>query len=143
MDLNQIYTVLDITFQTLYEHMDKDGLHFEKDVLQPNKVKLTPEEGERIWDVLMASGLADSIIGFGNGGKLEITPAGIQMMTRYGSYKNYIASQQSGVQPSQVTIQLERPDNQAKTKSGASKSPPKPVKIKKPVPAKRSGKSSK
>jgi hypothetical protein len=100
--------------------MDKKGLHFEKQILWPNKFKVKPHDIEKLWDILLATGMADSIIGFGNGGKLEITPAGIQMMTRYGSYKNFLASQQFGQPPGQLTIQLVNPDNGKEPPAGES-----------------------
>lgn len=141
MDTNQMYDVLDLTLKTLYENMDKGGLHLENDILQPNKIKLKPEETGKVWDVLMATGLADGIIGFGNSGKVDITPAGIQMMTRYGSYKNFLVAQQAAVQPQpQLTIQLAQDDGKA-PKKAAGKSVPKPVK--KALPAKKEARSKK
>jgi len=106
MDANQMTEILDTVFRTLYENMDKGGLLFEEELLRPNKIALTQSETERLWDILRSTGFAGSIVGFGNEGKLEITPAGIQMMMRYGSYKNFLASQNIGQGPQQVTIQL-------------------------------------
>jgi hypothetical protein len=127
-----MYTVLDTIFKTLYMHSDRDGLDLEKDILRPHRIKLTPPEIDRIRDVLLASGLAGSIIGFGRGGKLEITSAGLQMMTRYGSYQNFLMAQQSGSQaPSQqLTIQLVNPEEE---KTQADKAPARaPAKTPKP-----------
>lgn len=115
MDTTLLTETLDAIFGTLYENMDKDGLLFREQILHPNKIRLTEAEEERVWDVLRASGLAASIVGFGNRGKLELTPAGIQMMTRFGSYKQFLASQ--GNPAPQLTIQLadagDPPDKQA------------------------------
>lgn len=129
MDHDKVNDILDATFKTLFNNMDQNGLHFEKQILGPNKFRVQPKEIDQLWDVLLASGLADSIIGFGNEGKLEMTPAGIQMMTRFGSYKNFLASMSPGPQlPPQVTIQLSGSDKPAK-KPGPKTSPgPRPTK---------------
>lgn len=141
MDTTQMYDVLDLTFRTLYDNMDKGGLHFENDILQPNKIMLKPEEIGRLWDVMMATGLADGIIGFGNGGKVDITPAGIQMMTRYGSYKNFLMAQQAAIQPQpQLTIQLAEDPSDTKVKP-AGKPQVKPAK--KAAPKKKAASSKK
>lgn len=105
METSQMTDILDAVLRTLYENMDKDGLSFEKELLGANKIKVSSAESDKIWDVLRATGLVVRIVGFGSGGKLELTPPGIQMMTRFGSYKNFLASQNTGVPP-QVTISL-------------------------------------
>jgi len=106
MDANQMTEILDTVFRTLYENMDKGGLLFEEELLRPNKIALTQPETERLWDILRSTGFVGSLIGFGNEGKLEITAPGIQMMTRYGSYKHFLAAQNIGQGAQQVTIQL-------------------------------------
>lgn len=126
MTTEQMYAVLNTVFESLYTHSDRDGLDLEKEILKPHRIKLTPAEIDRIRDVLLASGLADSIIGFGRGGRLEITPAGLQMMTRYGSYRNFLAAQQtSGQAPSQqLTIQLVNPEDERAVADPAPALPP-------------------
>ena len=106
MEATRMTDILDTVLRTLYEHMDKDGLNFDQDLLAANKIELSPEESDALWDVLRATGLADSIIGFGKEGRLELTSAGIQMMTRFGSYRNFLAAQKTGVPP-QVTISVQ------------------------------------
>lgn len=105
METSQMTDILDAVFKTLYEHIDKDGLSFEKELLGANKIKVSPAESDKIWDVLHATGLVGSIVGFGSEGKLELTSPGIQMMTRFGSYKNFLAAQNTGATP-QFTISL-------------------------------------
>jgi hypothetical protein len=145
MTTAQMYAILDTIFKSLYMHSDRDGLDLEKDILKPHRIKLTPLEIDRLRDVLLASGLADSIIGFGRGGKLEITPAGLQMMTRYGSYQNFLLTQQSGSQApaQQLTIQLVNPEEEKPPKDKkpalAPVKAPKPTRtkpVRKPKPSK-------
>lgn len=144
MTTDQMIDILDTTFKTLYNNMDKNGLHFEKQILWPNKIKVKPKESEMIWNILMSTGLAGSMVGFGNEGKLEINTAGIQMMTRFGSYKNFLATQQGAAHPLQsLTIQLANPevkDSQLQTKPLADPSQPevhpsKRIPPSKPVPS--------
>lgn len=127
MEATHMTDILDTVLRTLYEHMDKDGLNFDQELLAANKIELSPEESDALWDVLRATGLADSIIGFGKEGRLELTPAGIQMMTRFGSYKNFLAAQKTGVPP-QVTISVQDSGtgtSSAKPDGGAEPAKPK------------------
>ncbi len=117
----EMHDIMDKVISTLYNHMDRNGMHFERELLAPKKIKLAPKDADRLWDVLLSTGLVTSIIGFGNEGKLAITPAGIQMITRFGAYKNYLDSQKGAAQGGapQISIQLapgpeEKPATQEK-----------------------------
>lgn len=123
MEATRITDILDTVLRTLYEHMDKNGLLFEKELLEANKIRLNPQESGKIWDVLRATGLVESIIGFGNEGKLELTPAGIQMMMRFGSYKNFLATQNISNSP-QVTISVTDPGGAQPAKAAIPKQKP-------------------
>jgi len=82
--------LFDIVLASLYENADKDTLHMENDILKPLNINLPPNEADRIWEVMVSSGLVSPVVGFGNAGKLELTKAGYQLLSQYGTYSQYL-----------------------------------------------------
>ncbi len=82
--------LFDIVLASLYENADKDTLHMENDILKPLNIALPPNEADRIWEVMVSSGLVSPVVGFGNAGKLELTRAGYQLLAQYGTYSQYL-----------------------------------------------------
>lgn len=111
MDMDR--QVFDLVLKMLYENADKNVLDLEKEIFQPFNVHFPQKENERIWDVLISSGLVNPVVGFGNAGKLELSKAGFQLMTQYGSYTQYLANMQTQQQPQMPTIVLQLPDSHA------------------------------
>lgn len=103
--------VFDLVLGALYDNSDKNVLDLEKEIYKPFNVQLPPKEAERIWDVLVRSGLVNPVVGFGNAGKLELSKTGFQLMSQYGSYTQYLAASQlqQQVQNQQPTIILQMP----------------------------------
>ncbi|HTN44884.1 MAG TPA: hypothetical protein VL098_00950 [Flavipsychrobacter sp.] len=85
--------IFDMVMGEIYENSHVNELHFDE-ILSKYKVELPVNERERIWDVLITSSLVSPMIGFGQAGKLELTPQGFQLMTQYGSYSNFLAATQ-------------------------------------------------
>jgi hypothetical protein len=96
--------IFDMVMGEIYENSHINELHFDE-ILSKYKVELPINERERIWDVLVTSSLVSPMIGFGQAGKLELTPQGFQLMTQYGSYSNFLAATQpqSLIQPTVAT----------------------------------------
>ncbi|MBS1782969.1 MAG: hypothetical protein JSS78_07870 [Bacteroidetes bacterium] len=84
--------VMDATLRVLFENADKNALDLRTDIFDKANLHLSDSEMERLWDVLISSGWVSPTIGFGHAGKLELTKAGFQMMSQYGSYTNYITA---------------------------------------------------
>jgi len=82
--------LFDIVLASLYENADKDTLHIENDILKPLNINLPPNEADRVWEVMVSSGLVSPVVGFGNAGKLELTRAGYQLLSQYGTYSQYL-----------------------------------------------------
>lgn len=82
--------LFDIVLASLYENADKDTLHMEDDILKPLNINLPPNEADRIWEVMVSSGLVSPVVGFGNAGKLELTKSGYQLLSQYGTYSQYL-----------------------------------------------------
>lgn len=82
--------LFDIVLASLYENADKDTLHMENDILKPLNIELPRNEADRIWEVMVSSGLVSPVVGFGNAGKLELTKAGYQLLAQYGTYSQYL-----------------------------------------------------
>ena len=82
--------LFDIVLASLYENADKDTLHMENEILKPLNISLPANEADRIWEVMVSSGLVSPVVGFGNAGKLELTKAGYQLLSQYGTYSQYL-----------------------------------------------------
>ena len=100
---NQVHlrAILDIVMKTLFENADKNGLNLEKDIFRPLDIKLPAKEVDKVWEVIINSGLINPIVGFGNSGKVELTSEGVKMMSQYGGYLNFLAQ----TQPNNFVIQ--------------------------------------
>lgn len=104
--------IIDLTLKTLYNDAHKGMLHLEAEIYKPLKIKLSYKEANRLWHIMTSTGLIAPVIGFGNAGKIELTRTGYQLMSQFGSYKDYIASLNNN-QPQTVIlpIQIEGDDN--------------------------------
>ena len=85
--------LFDMVMGEIYENSDVNSVLFE-DILHKYQVELPVKEKERIWDVITNSMWISPMMGFGQAGKLELTPQGFQLMAQYGSYSNYLAATQ-------------------------------------------------
>ena len=83
--------IFDLVMGEIYENSHINALPFD-DILTKYKVELPENEKERVWDVLVNSMWVSPTMGFGQAGKLELTPQGFQIMSQYGTYSNYLAS---------------------------------------------------
>lgn len=86
--------MMDIVTKILFEDGHKDELDLQKEVIDKANVIFPEKEVERIWNVMIGSNWVSPIVGFGKAGKLELTNAGLQMMSQYGSYKNFLQKQE-------------------------------------------------
>jgi len=82
--------LIDLILSKLYNEGDKTPASIDKDILEPNHIKFTNAGSDRLWDVIMSTGLVKPVIGFGKSGNLALTTEGYQLMTTFGSYKNFI-----------------------------------------------------
>ncbi|RYE25592.1 MAG: hypothetical protein EOP51_03595 [Sphingobacteriales bacterium] len=98
--------VFDTVLTTLYNNADKDVLHLEKEIYQPNGIMLTLKHSERLWEVMLSSGWVSPVIGFGNSGKVALTQSGYQLMAQYGGYSKFLEAQQIAQQQQPQTIIL-------------------------------------
>lgn len=96
--------VLDVVLKSLYDNSDKTALFLEKEILVPHKFMLPFRESQRVWKVLLSSGLITPTVGFGNAGKVELTRAGYQLMAQYGGYNQYLDSMRDQMQSAQPVI---------------------------------------
>ncbi|MBS1772150.1 MAG: hypothetical protein JST82_04775 [Bacteroidetes bacterium] len=99
-------TVVDTVLSVLYNNSDKDSMHLEKDIYRPLNIKLSNKDAERVWEILFSSGWINPVVGFGNSGKVELTSAGYQLMSQYGSYSDYLASIRNN-QPQTIILPLQ------------------------------------
>jgi hypothetical protein len=84
--------IIDTVLKTLYNNSDKDTLSLENEIYKPYKIRLPLREAERLWNIMTSTGLISPVIGFGNAGRVELTRSGYQLMSQFGSYKDYLAS---------------------------------------------------
>ncbi len=98
--------IIDAVLKTLYHNADKDTLNLENDIYRPLRIKMPLREAERLWNVMTSTGLISPVIGFGNAGRIELTRSGYQLMSQYGSYADYLASQNNH-QPQTVILPIQ------------------------------------
>lgn len=116
--------VIDHVIKTLYNNSDKVSLHLESEIYKPSNISLPFKESERLWAIMLSSGLVTPAIGFGNAGRVELTKTGYQLMAQYGGYKEYLASLANGQQPQTVIlpIQIEGSDDTQQVEIAATSS---------------------
>jgi len=109
--------VIDTTVKALYNDGDRMPLDFRKEILNRHKINIGDRYTERIWDILLSTGLVSPVIGFGNSGKLTLTNDGYQLMNKFGSYSAFLEAMQKeqqvqqGIQLPQFIIQTEDDDD--------------------------------
>ena len=108
--------IFDVVMQYLYVNADKNSLDLDKEVLSHMSITLPESEKQRVWEVLTSSIWINSIVGFGNAGKIELSKAGFQLMSQFGSYSNYLAA----VQTNPETAKIINPEGSV---SGTEKTP--------------------
>lgn len=96
--------IIDKTLTSLYNDGDKIIRSLQEDILKNNKINLTEKDTERIWDILMNSGLVHAVIGFGNTGKMDLTQDGYHLMSQFGSYSAFIEEQKRQVAQQNQTV---------------------------------------
>jgi hypothetical protein len=106
--------VIDTTVKALYNEGDRMPLDFKNEILNKHKINLSDKYVERIWDILLSTGLVSPVIGFGNAGKLSLTNDGYQLMNKFGSYSAFLEAvnqeqmqQRQGFQLPQFIIQAD------------------------------------
>ena len=102
----------------LYNHGDKIPASIDKDILRPNQIKFTEAGSNRLWDIILNTGLVKPEIGFGKVGSLTLTNEGYQLMSNFGSYKNFIAKREEQAKASvpqafpQFILTTEQPEEE-------------------------------
>jgi hypothetical protein len=119
--------ILDYIFQTLYYHLDKNEMHFEKDILAPSGLLLEEKQVEHLRELMMNTGLVHQSIGFGKAGRVYLNGRGIQVMKKYKSYHAFLQQEESlqslmGLNPSTGTP--EKPGTANKPTGSAEETPP-------------------
>ncbi len=82
--------IIDVALKSLYNDGGKVARSLKQEILEPSRIKISEKEAERIWNIMLSTGLINPVIGFGNSGKLTLTNEGYQLMTQYGSYSAFL-----------------------------------------------------
>ena len=90
----QDVSLIDLVLKKLYNDGNKVPASIDKDILEPNNVKFTNAGSDRLWDILLNTGLVKPQIGFGKVGYLTLTNEGFKLMNNFGSYQNFIAKRE-------------------------------------------------
>lgn len=103
VDRNEVdIAIIDIVLKALYHNSHIDTLHIENDIYKNSKIEIPYVEAERLWEVMINSGLVNPVAGFGNAGKLKLSRTGYQLMAQYGGYREYVTSVKSNNQPQRM-----------------------------------------
>ena len=97
MDRNEVdIAIMDVVLKALYYNSHIDTLHVENEIYKNANINIPYVEAERLWEVMLNSGLVNPVAGFGNAGKLKLSRTGYQLMAQYGGYKEYMDAVKSG-----------------------------------------------
>lgn len=108
VDRNEVdIQIIDLVLKTLYHNSHIDELHIDNDIYKNANLKLPYVESERLWEVMLNSGLVNPVAGFGNAGKLKLSRTGYQLMAQYGGYTEYMEAMQKNNTPPQIIIEQE------------------------------------
>lgn len=122
VDRNEIdIAIIDIVLKALYHNSHIDTLHIENDIYKNANINIPYVEAERLWEVLINSGLANPVAGFGNAGKMKLSRTGYQLMAQYGGYREYMDVLKNSQQQQQIIIEapgIEEDDNDCKEVTG-------------------------
>lgn len=107
-------TIVDLVLRFLFNQGNKRTASLADDILAPLNIQFTENGFDRIWDVLVGTNLVSPVIGFGRSGKLSITHEGLQIMTQFGSYANFIQLRAAAAQQQMEAAQkkIEAAENQ-------------------------------
>lgn len=97
--------VIDLVLKTLYHNSHIDVLHIEDDIYKKANLDIPFVEAERLWEVMLHTGLVNPVIGFGNAGKVELSRTGYQIMSQYGGYREYMNLLKGQQQAPQIIIE--------------------------------------
>ena len=88
--------LIDISMRELYNDGDKRELKLVEEILSPNNIQFTDEKSlESYWDIITNSGYIKPSIGFGNNGKVTLSKAGFDLMSKFGGFKEFLMAQQA------------------------------------------------
>lgn len=91
MDRDEVdIAIIDIVVKALYHNSHIDTLHIENDIYKHANIQIPYVESERLWEVMLNSGLVNPVAGFGNAGKLKLSRFGYELMAKFGGYKEYM-----------------------------------------------------
>jgi hypothetical protein len=90
--------LIDLVLKKLYNEGDKETASLTEDILKPGNVQFTQSGSDRLWDILLSTGLVNPVIGFGRAGSLALTNEGYQLMNKFGSYSNFIQEREKQAQ---------------------------------------------
>lgn len=82
--------IIDIVLKALYHNSHIDTLHIENDIYKHANINIPYVESERLWEVMLNSGLVNPVAGFGNAGKLKLSRFGYELMAKFGGYREYM-----------------------------------------------------
>lgn len=114
----QDISLIDLVLKKLYNNGDKVPASIDKDILEPNNIRFTNAGSDRLWDIILNTGLAKPQIGFGKVGYLTLTNEGFKLMNNFGSYKNFIAKREEQARASipqafpQFILTTEQPEEE-------------------------------
>ena len=102
--------VFDMVLKVLYLNTHKSEMDLEKEIFAGSPIKIPQKEAERLWNVLTSSSWVSPAVGFGKAGKIELTKAGYQLMSQFGSYMEYLTSVENSQKPQTIILPIALPD---------------------------------
>lgn len=112
MDRDEVdIAIIDIVLKALYHNSHIDTLHIENDIYKHANINIPYVESERLWEVMLNSGLVNPVAGFGNAGKLKLSRFGYELMAKFGGYREYMQAVK-GNMGVQAPLEEKMPDSE-------------------------------
>lgn len=82
--------LIEYILNVLYNSLDVNEKHLENDILEPTKLKFTPQQLEHLREMIISTNFAKNSLGFGKNGYMYLTAFGITQLKTFGTYRNYL-----------------------------------------------------
>ena len=82
--------VIEYVLSTLFNNLDVNELHLEKDILAPTKIVFNNKQLEHLRELIISTNLVKNSVGFGKIGYMYLTSTGITQLKIHGTYRNFL-----------------------------------------------------
>ena len=82
--------VIEYVLSTLFNNLDVNELHLEKDILAPTKIVFNNKQLEHLRELIISTNFVKNSVGFAKNGYMYLTSTGITQLKIHGTYRNFL-----------------------------------------------------